>query len=96
MKVKSSAFNQSKAALPLSQKQPHLDYPFRASLKTISRVHHICLIKQLQKKKKKHNSIIRRKKLKPLSKYKSYFPTLKATKVQKYWSPSSSASSQHM
>lgn len=53
MKVKSSAFNQSKAALPLSQKQPHLDYPFRASLKTISRVHHICLIKQLQKKKKK-------------------------------------------
>ena len=53
MKVKSAAFNQSKAALPLSQKQPHLDYPLRASLKTISRVHHICLIKQLQKKKKK-------------------------------------------
>lgn len=54
MKVKSAAFNQSKAALPLSQKQPHLDYPLRASLKTISRVHHICLIKQLQKKKKKN------------------------------------------
>lgn len=95
MKVKSSAFNQSKAALPLSQKQPHLDYPFRASLKTVSRVHHICLIKQLPKKKQ-NNSMIRRKKLKPLSKDKSYFPTLKATKVQKYWSPSSSASSQHM
>lgn len=79
MKVKSAAFNQSKAALPLSQKQPHLDYPLRASLKTISRVHHICLIKQLQKKKKK--TMIPRKKLKPLSKDKSYFPTLKATKV---------------
>lgn len=86
MEVKSSAFNQSKPALPLSQKQPHLDYPFRASLKTISRVHHICLIKQLQK-----NLF-----MKPLSKDKSYFPTLKATKVQKYWSPSSSTSSQHM
>ena len=56
MKVKSAAFNQSKAALPLSQKQPHLDYPLRASLKTISRVHHICLIKQLQKKKKNYDS----------------------------------------
>lgn len=86
MEVKSSAFNQSKPALPLSQKQPRLDYPFRASLKTISRVHHICLIKQLQK-----NLF-----MKPLSKDKSYFPTLKATKVQKYWSPSSSTSSQHM
>ena len=56
MKVKSAAFNQSKAALPLSQKQPHLDYPLRASLKTISRVHHIGLIKQLQKKKKNSDS----------------------------------------
>lgn len=48
----------------------------------MSRAHHICMVKKLPPK----TVLPRKNKVIPSSKHKSCFPTLKSTKVQRYWS----------